>query len=97
MARKLLSDAAASKLARQQEKGVAAPWGLPRRKAEKLPKSFRLGTVDIERLQRLSGRLGEEAGRPISEMEAIKGLLLGEKTDPKKLLALVQGAVFESR
>jgi hypothetical protein len=31
-------------------------------------------------------------------MEAIKGLLLlGEKTDPKKLLALVQGAVFESR
>jgi hypothetical protein len=40
---------------------------LPRRKAEKLPKSFRLGTVDNERLWRLSARLGEEAGRPIAE------------------------------
>ena len=98
MARKLLSDAAASKLARQQGEGVEAPRVLPRRKAEKLPKSFRLGAVDIERLQRLSGRLGEEAGRPISETEAIKGLLLlGEKTDTKKLLALVKDAVFESK
>jgi hypothetical protein len=98
MARKLLSDAAASKLARQQEEGVEAPRVLPRRKAEKLPKSFRLGTVDIERLQRLSGRLAEEAGRSISETEAIKGLLLlGEKTDSKKLLALVKDAVFESK
>lgn len=84
MARKLLSDAAASKLARQQEKGVETPRVMPRRKAEKLPKSFRLGTVDIERLQRLSGRLAEEAGRPISETEAIKGLLLlGRKPTPK--------------
>ena len=33
MARKLLSDAAASKLARQQEEGVEAPRVLPRRKA----------------------------------------------------------------
>jgi hypothetical protein len=97
MARKLLSDAAASKLARQQEEGVEAPRVLPRRKAEKLPKSFRLGTVDIERLQRLCGRLSEEARRPISETEAIKGLLLGEKTDTKKLLALVKDAVFESK
>jgi hypothetical protein len=98
MARKLLSDAAASKLARQQEEGVEALRVLPRRKAEKLPKSFRLGTVDIERLQRLCGRLSEAARRPISETEAIKGLLLlGEKTDSKKLLALVKDAVFESK
>ena len=61
MARKLLSDAAASKLARQQEEGVETPRVLPRRKAEKLPKSFRLGAVDNERLRRLSERLGEEA------------------------------------
>jgi hypothetical protein len=40
MARKLLSDAVASKLARQQEEGVETPMVLPRRKAEKLPKSF---------------------------------------------------------
>lgn len=98
MARKLLRDAAASKLARQEEEGVEAPRVLPRRKAEKLPKSFRLGTVDIERLRRLSERLGQEVGRPISETEAIKGLLLlGEKTDAKKLLALVKDAVFESK
>src|SRR5918995_2795086 len=98
MARKLLSDAADSKLARQQEEGVEAPRVLPRRKAEKLPKSFRLGAADIERLRRLSERLGETAGRPISETEAVKGLLLlGEKTDPRKLLALVKDAVFESK
>ena len=66
MARKLLSDAAASKLVRQQEEGVETPRVMPRRKAEKLPKSFRPGTVDIERLQRLSERLSEEARRPIS-------------------------------
>jgi hypothetical protein len=98
MARKLLSDAAASKLARQQEEGVEVPKVLPRRKAEKLPKSFRLSTVDNERLRRLSERLGEAADRPISETEAIKGLLLlGEKTDTKKLLAYVKDAVFESK
>jgi hypothetical protein len=98
MARKLLSDAAASKLARQQEEGGDPPKVLPRRKAEKLPKSFRLGAVDNERLRRLTERLGEAADRPISETEAIKGLLLlGEKTDAKKLLALVKDAVFESK
>jgi hypothetical protein len=98
MARKLLSDAAASKLARQQKEGVETPRVMPRRKAEKLPKSFRLGAVDNERLRRLSERLGEAAERPISETEAIKGLLLlGEKTDAKKLLALVKDAVFESK
>ena len=74
------------------------PRVLRRRKAEKLPKSFRLGAVDIEHLHRLSECLGEAAGRPISETEAIKGLLLlGEKTDPKKLVALVKDAVFESK
>jgi hypothetical protein len=97
MARKLL-EAADSKLARQQEEGVEAPRVLPRRKAEKLPKSFRLSAVEIDRLRRLSERLGEEAGRPISETEAIKGLLLlGEKTDSKKLLGFVKDAVFESK
>jgi hypothetical protein len=98
MARKLLSDAAASKLARQQKEGVETPRVMPRRKAEKLPTSFRLGTVEKERLRRLSERLGEAADRPISETEAIKGLLLlGEKTDTKKLLAYVKDAVFESK
>lgn len=97
MARKLLA-AADSKRARQQEEGVEVPRVFPRRKAEKLPKSFRLGAVEIERLHRLSERLGEAAGRPIAETEAIKGLLLlGEKTDSKKLLGFVKDAVFESK
>jgi len=70
--------------------------GDQRWKVEKLPTSFRLGTVDNERLRRLSERLGEAADRPISETEAIKGLLLlGEKTDTIKLLAMVKDAVFE--
>ena len=64
MAKKLLSEAADSKLERQREEGVEAPRALRRRKAEKLPKSFRLGTVDIERPHRMSERLGEAAGRP---------------------------------
>jgi hypothetical protein len=72
--------------------------GNQRRKAEKLLKSFCLGTVNIERLWRYSEHLGQEAGRQIIETEAIKGvLLLGEKTDDKKLLALVKDAVFESK
>jgi hypothetical protein len=97
MARKLL-EAADSKRARQQEEGVEVQRVFPRRKAEKLPNSFRLGAVEIARLHRLSARLGEAAGRPIAETEAIKGLLLrGEHTDRKKLLGCVQDAVFESK
>jgi hypothetical protein len=54
--------------------------------------------VDNERLRRLCERLGEEASRPISETEAVKGLLLlGEKTDSRKLLAFIKDAVFESK
>jgi hypothetical protein len=44
----------------------------------------------------LSERLSDEAGRPISETEVLKGLLLfGEKGDAKKLLLSVKDAVFE--
>ena len=54
--------------------------------------------MHLERLRRLSERLSEAAGRPISETEAFKGLLLlGEKTDARKLLASVKDAVFESK
>lgn len=97
MAKKSLIDAAASKLVLQEE-GRDSPRVLLPRKRQRLPKSFRLGAVDIERLRRLCERLGQEAGRPISETEAIKGvLLLGEKTDPKKVLAAIKDAVFESK
>ena len=97
MAKKLLSGAPASKLARRQEAQEEPASVLPARKPPRLPKSFRLGAVHIERLRRLSERLSEEVGRPVSETEIVKGLiLLGEKTAAKKLLTAVKDAVFES-
>jgi hypothetical protein len=97
MAKKALTEAAASKLAQRQEGRGGAPGLVSPRRAQPMPKSFRLGAVHIERLRRLAERLSEEAGRPISETEALKGLLLlGEKTDAKKLLAFVKDAVFEA-
>ena len=67
------------------------------RKIANRPRSFRLAPVHLERLRRLTERLSEEAGRPISETDAIKGLLLlGEKIEAKRLLTSVKDAVFES-
>jgi hypothetical protein len=97
MVKKLLSGAPSSKLARRQEAKEESRSVMPS-KPPRLPKSFRLGAVHTERLRRLSERLSEEAGRPISETEIVKGLLLlGEKTAAKKLLTAVKDAVFESQ
>ena len=97
MARKPLADAAASKLAKRQEGKGDAPTLLTPRKIANRPRSFRLAPVHLERLRRLTERLSEEAGRPISETDAIKGLLLlGEKIEAKRLLTSVKNAVFES-
>jgi hypothetical protein len=97
MARKPLADAAASKLAKRQEGKAEAPTLITPRKIANRPRSFRLAPVHLERLRRLTERLSEEAGRPISETDAIKGLLLlGEKIDAKRLLTSVKNAVFES-
>jgi hypothetical protein len=96
MAKKPLADAAASKLAQRQEGRGGAPTLVAPRRVARQPKSFRLGPVHLERLRRLSERLSDEAGRPISETEVLKGLLLfGEKADAKKLLLSVKDAVFE--
>jgi hypothetical protein len=97
MARKPLADAAASKLATRQEGKGEAPTLITPRKIANRPRSFRLAPVHLERLRRLAERLSEEAGRPISETDAIKGLLLmGEKIEAKRLLPSVKDAVFES-
>jgi len=97
MARKPLADAAASKLAKRQEGKAEAPTLITPRKIANRPRSFRLAPVHLERLRRLTERLSEEAGRPISETDAIKGLLLlGEKIEAKRLLTSVKDAVFES-
>ena len=98
MVKKLLSDAPSSKLARRQEVKRETSVVMSSHKPPRLPKSFRLGAVHTERLRGLSERLSEEAGRPVSETEIIKGLLLlGEKTVAKKLLTVVKDAVFESQ
>lgn len=97
MARKPLADAAASKLAKLQEGKGDAPTLITPRKIANRPRSFRLAPVHLERLRRLAERLSEEAGRPISETDALKGLLLvGEKIEAKRLLTSVKDAVFES-
>ena len=97
MARKPLADAAASKLATRQEVKGEAPTLLTPRKIANRPRSFRLAPVHLERLRRLAERLSEEADRPISETDALKGLLLlGEKIEAKRLLTSVKDAVFES-
>jgi hypothetical protein len=97
MARKPLADAAASKLAKRQEGKGDAPTLITPRKIANRPRSFRLAPVHLERLRRLAERLSEEAGRPISDTDALKGLLLvGEKIEAKRLLTSVKDAVFES-
>ena len=63
MARKPLADAAMSKLAQRQEGRGETPTLVALRKIQRQPKSFRLGPVHLERLRRLTERLGEEAGR----------------------------------
>ena len=98
MAKKPLSGAPSSKLARRQEAREEPSRVMLSRKPPRLPKSFRLGAVHTDRLRKLSERMSEEAGRPVSETEIVKGLLLlGEKTAAKKLLTAVKDAVFESQ
>jgi hypothetical protein len=99
MARKSLSDAADSKLTQRQEgRGETPPPLVTPRRTSRRPKSFRLGVNDIDRLRRLSQKLGEEAGRHINDTDTLKGLLLlGEKTDVRELLTAIKDAVFESQ
>jgi hypothetical protein len=97
MPRKPLADATASKLTQPPEARSRTPRLVAPRKTISQPKSFRLSPGHVDRLQRLVERLSEAAGRPMSETDTIKGvLLLGERTDVKKLLAAVKDAVFEN-
>jgi len=97
MPRKALSDAGASKLLRREGEGTGAPQLIAPRRATRQPKSFRLGGVEIDRFQQLASRLSEEAGRPFSDTDILKGLLLlGERADTKRLLTAIRDAVFES-
>lgn len=101
MAKRPLTGAGTSKLARQiqgeQVETEEAPPALVTRSATTpQPKSYRLTPTDIARLRGVTARVSEAAGRPISETDVVKGLLLvGEKTDARKLLSAIKDAVFE--
>ena len=52
--------------------------------------------ADIARLQQLSASLTAEAGRSITQIDVLKGLLrMGEGADKRKLLAHIKDAYFE--
>lgn len=101
MAKRSLTNAGSSKLVRQVqgeqvEIEEAAPTLVNRAAATPQPKSYRLTPTDIARLRGVTARVSEAAGRPISETDVVKGLLLvGEKTDAKRLLSAIKDAVFE--
>ena len=99
MARKSLGGAGLSKLARRVGEGDEA-GDAPRLTAKRVPvlkpTSFRLDNAAVDRLQRLTDKVSDEAGRPISRGELLKGLLLlGDKSDPKRVLTAIKDAVFE--
>ena len=59
--------------------------------------TVRLSGSEERRLQRLVGRVSEEAGRPIKDSDILRGLLvLGEKADVRQLLEAVRHAAFDA-
>src|SRR4051795_4300808 len=55
--------------------------------------TVRLSSTEESRLQRLITKVSEEAGRPISEADLIRGLLiLGDKADARTLVNAVKDA-----
>ena len=56
-----------------------------------------LSGTEESRLHRLITRVSEEAGRPISEADLMRGLLvLGDKTEAKALVDAVRYARFDA-
>src|SRR3954453_18394216 len=59
--------------------------------------TVRLSGTEEGRLQRLIIKVSEEAGRPISEADLMRGLLvLGDRTDAKALVNAVKDARFDA-
>jgi hypothetical protein len=59
--------------------------------------TVRLSGTEESRLHRLITRVSEEAGRPISEADLMRGLLvLGDKTAAKALVDAVRYARFDA-
>lgn len=59
--------------------------------------TVRLSGTEENRLQRLVGRVSEEAGRPVKDSDLLRGLLvLGEKANGRELLDAVRQAAFDA-
>lgn len=99
MAKKLLGDAGQSKLASRGAEEDNVPE-VPRltspRRPKMKPTSFRFEPADHARIQQLAIRVSEEAGRKVGRSDLLRGLiLLGEKTDIRRMLTMIKDAKFE--
>jgi hypothetical protein len=102
MARRQLGGAGGSKLGRLGGPPVANPTterpAIKRETAgSRRNHTVRLSGTEESRLQRLITRVSEEAGRPISEADLMRGLLvLGDKADARALVDAVRHARFDA-
>jgi hypothetical protein len=102
MAKRQLGGAGGSKLGRLVGPPTAAPPterpAIKRQTAgSRRNHTVRLSGTEESRLQRLISRVSEEAGRPISEADLIRGLLvLGDKANARVLVDAVRHARFDA-
>src|SRR3954452_5915999 len=103
MAKRQLGEAGLSKLGQLVggSATVAAKTDQPAIKREtagsRRNHTVRLSGTEESRLQRLITRVSEEAGRPISEADLMRGLLmLGDKADARTLVNAVKDARFDA-
>lgn len=104
MAKRQLGGAGGSKLGQLAGAGIAATVAKTDRPAIKRETAgsrrnhtVRLSGTEESRLQRLIAKVSEEAGRPISEADLMRGLLiLGDRTDAKTLVSAVKDARFDA-
>lgn len=99
MVKKSLGDAGHSKLASRSTEVSDVPEA-PRLTSSRQPKmkptSFRFEPADHARIQQLAIRVSDEAGRKVGRSDLLRGLiLLGEKTDVKRMLTMIKDAKFE--
>ena len=97
MAKRQLGGAGGSKLGRLAVPTVEADTHRPAIKRDtpgrRRNHTVRLSGTEESRLQRLVDRVSEEAGRPISEADLMRGLLvLGDKAEARALVDAVRHA-----
>ena len=102
MAKRQLGGAGGSKLGRlagaPTDVAVAERPAIKRETAgSRRNHTVRMSGTEESRLRRLISRVSEEAGRPISEADLMRGLLvLGDKTEAKALVDAVRHARFDA-